>query len=189
MKVSAKHQLYQPYWEAPTYIQGSPTNGTFSLTHNCSSPRNLMVPSADDGSSIAYTSIPIPVQQPSQSSKKMARSKATSSSIISPAQAELSMITFVDRPPLNATNFNVPPGQSMSFPGQILDASNQVRRQGHSQQSAQMKVAGPPLCRSPYPSSRPSLWFLHNSGSNSNNLWHLSITIFSSFLTKNKHTK
>ena len=110
MKVSAKHQLYQPYWEAPTYIQGSPTNGTFSLTRNCSSPRNLMVPSADDGSSIAYTSIPIPVQQPSQSSKKMARSKATSSSIISPAQAESSVITFVYRPPLNATNFNVPPG-------------------------------------------------------------------------------
>ena len=133
MKVSAKHQLYQPYWEAPTYIQGSPTNGTFSLTRNCSSPRNLMVPSADDGSSIAYTSIPIPVQQPSQSSKKMARSKAASSSIISPAQAESSVITFVYRPPLNATNFNVPPGQSMSFPVQILDASNQVRRQGHSQ--------------------------------------------------------
>lgn len=145
MKVSAKHQLYQPYWEAPTYIQGSPTNGTFSLTRNCSSPRNLMVPSTDDGSSIAYTSIPIPVQQPSQSSKKMARSKAASSSIISPAQAESSVITFVDRPPLNATNFNVPPGQAVSFPGQILDASNQVRRQGHSQQSAQMKIAGPPL--------------------------------------------
>ena len=69
-----------------------------------------MVPSADDGSSIAYTSKPIPVQQSSQSSKKMARSKAASSSIISPAQAELSVITFVDRQPVNTTNFNVPPG-------------------------------------------------------------------------------
>lgn len=144
MKVSAKHQLYQPYWEAPTYIQGSPTNGTFSLTRNCSSPRNLMVPSTDDGSSISYANISIPVQQPSQSSKKMARSKAASSSIVSSAQAESSVITFVDRSP-HATNFNVPLGQAVSFPGQVLDASNQCRRQGNSQQSAQMKVAGPPL--------------------------------------------
>lgn len=146
MKVPAKHQLYQPYWEAvaPTYIQGSPTSGTFSLTRNCSSPRNPMVPSTDDGSSIAYASISIPAQQPSQSSKKMARTKATSSSIVSSAQAESPVITFVDRH-LNVANFpNVPSGQAVPFPGQISDSSNQCRRQGHSQQFAQTKIAGPP---------------------------------------------
>lgn len=149
MKVPAKHQVYQPYREAQTYIQGSPTNGTFSLTRSCGSPRNLMVPSTDDGSSIAYASISIPAQQPSQSSKKMARSKSTSSPVVSSAQAESSVITFVDQSPLNAANFpNVPPVQGMPFPGQILDSSNQGRRQGHSQQSTQTKVAGPLLSTS-----------------------------------------
>lgn len=149
MKVPTKHQVYQPYREAPTFIQGSPTNGTFSLTRSCGSPRNLMVPSTDDGSSIAYASISIPAQQSSQSSKKMARSKATSSPVVSSAQAESSVITYIDKSPLNPANFaNVPAVQGVPFPGQILDSSNQGRRQGHSQQSAQTKGAGPLLSTS-----------------------------------------
>jgi len=74
----------------------------------------------------------------------MARTMATSSSIVSSAQEESPVITFVDRH-LNVANFpNVPSRHAVPFLGQILDSSNQCRRQGHSHQFTQMKIAGPP---------------------------------------------